>query len=310
MKKGRFTFVGASPTDVDDSRKVFAVPPAEVRKGRFTLTKQDKLSSSGSTTSYASQSSTPAGTPEGTPGPPIITKKGRFVISNMEQQEASGDAPPPQNQAAAPTHQYDTQLPQQQQEQQQQQQPQSHEQSQPQQLNGAAQSYEHTAGQQQIRHDQMVFADSNHQRQQSMASDTGSLSLNIQQQQDQQGSMTPPYPPPSPDSVYVQQLTQQQDPPQQLRPPQQQQQLSIPALSQASQERSVHQESEQLSQQPRKVPARSNIPRNSAVGFAGREGLGKVYYFLDQMKLEVTDADRLIKTLQTDNKCLVSAGSR
>ena len=35
-------------------------------------------------------------------------------------------------------------------------------------------------------------------------------------------------------------------------------------------------------------------------------GLGKVFYFLDQMKLEVTDADRTIKNLQTDMKILVS----
>jgi hypothetical protein len=34
-------------------------------------------------------------------------------------------------------------------------------------------------------------------------------------------------------------------------------------------------------------------------------GLGKVFYFLDQMKMEVTDADRCIKTLQTDIKHLV-----
>ena len=36
-------------------------------------------------------------------------------------------------------------------------------------------------------------------------------------------------------------------------------------------------------------------------------GLGKVFYFLDQMKLEVSDADRTIKNLQTDMKILVSA---
>jgi hypothetical protein len=33
-------------------------------------------------------------------------------------------------------------------------------------------------------------------------------------------------------------------------------------------------------------------------------GLGKVFYFLDQMKMEVTEADRCIKTLQTDMKLL------
>jgi hypothetical protein len=34
-------------------------------------------------------------------------------------------------------------------------------------------------------------------------------------------------------------------------------------------------------------------------------GLGKAFYFLDQMKIEVTDADRVIKNLQTDMKFLV-----
>jgi hypothetical protein len=36
-------------------------------------------------------------------------------------------------------------------------------------------------------------------------------------------------------------------------------------------------------------------------------GLGKVFYLLDQMKTEVTDADQCIKTLQTDMKLLVRA---
>lgn len=34
-------------------------------------------------------------------------------------------------------------------------------------------------------------------------------------------------------------------------------------------------------------------------------GLGKVFYLLDQMKIEVSDADGCIKTLQTDMKLLV-----
>jgi hypothetical protein len=38
----------------------------------------------------------------------------------------------------------------------------------------------------------------------------------------------------------------------------------------------------------------------------GKGGLGKVLYFLDQMKLEVTDADRTIKELQSGMKFLVS----
>lgn len=35
-------------------------------------------------------------------------------------------------------------------------------------------------------------------------------------------------------------------------------------------------------------------------------GFGRVFYLLDQMKTEVTDADQSIKTLQTDMKLLVS----
>jgi hypothetical protein len=36
-------------------------------------------------------------------------------------------------------------------------------------------------------------------------------------------------------------------------------------------------------------------------------GLGKVFYLLEQMKAEVTDADQSIRTLQTDMKLLVRA---
>jgi hypothetical protein len=38
----------------------------------------------------------------------------------------------------------------------------------------------------------------------------------------------------------------------------------------------------------------------------GAGGLGKVFHYLEQMKMEVTDADRTIKTLKTDMKFLVS----
>ena len=46
-----------------------------------------------------------------------------------------------------------------------------------------------------------------------------------------------------------------------------------------------------------------SIDRN---GIWSSVGLGKVFYLLEQMKSEVTDADRVIKTLQTDMKLLVS----
>jgi hypothetical protein len=45
----------------------------------------------------------------------------------------------------------------------------------------------------------------------------------------------------------------------------------------------------------------AKLPQSMETG-----GLGKLCYFLDQMKKEVTDADRSIKTLQTDMKVLVS----
>jgi hypothetical protein len=44
----------------------------------------------------------------------------------------------------------------------------------------------------------------------------------------------------------------------------------------------------------------TSVPRNSEAG------LGKVFYFLEQMRLEVAEADRTIKSLQTDAKFLVS----
>ena len=46
------------------------------------------------------------------------------------------------------------------------------------------------------------------------------------------------------------------------------------------------------------VPTRPKIPPTF-------DGLGKVFYLLDQMRQEVTDADRTIKTFQTDLKLLV-----
>jgi hypothetical protein len=47
-------------------------------------------------------------------------------------------------------------------------------------------------------------------------------------------------------------------------------------------------------------------PRHIAPGFAGQQqGFGKMYYFLDQMRSEVQEADRTIKSLQTDMRCMV-----
>jgi len=57
--------------------------------------------------------------------------------------------------------------------------------------------------------------------------------------------------------------------------------------------------------QPHKLSPHPNAARGSGGGLAGQSGLGKVFYFLDQMRLEVTDADKTIKTLQSDMKFLV-----
>jgi hypothetical protein len=54
--------------------------------------------------------------------------------------------------------------------------------------------------------------------------------------------------------------------------------------------------------------SRQNTPTAPPSTAAQRQqqGFGKMLYFLDQMKLEVTDADQKIKSLQTDMRCLVS----
>jgi len=47
---------------------------------------------------------------------------------------------------------------------------------------------------------------------------------------------------------------------------------------------------------------RTPVRTQSQGGRSNQTGLGKVFYFLDQMKLEVTDADKTIKQLQSDMK--------
>ena len=64
-------------------------------------------------------------------------------------------------------------------------------------------------------------------------------------------------------------------------------------------------------QQPRIKQKNLVAPRNgtgygAGAGIGNGAGLGKVFYFLDQMKTEVTDADRTIKSLQKDMKFMVS----
>ena len=53
---------------------------------------------------------------------------------------------------------------------------------------------------------------------------------------------------------------------------------------------------------PEGAPRQRQAPgsRNNGGGLAAQSGLGKVFYFLDQMKMEVTEADKTIKSLQAD----------
>jgi hypothetical protein len=97
---------------------------------------------------------------------------------------------------------------------------------------------------------------------------------------------TPPPPPPPPPAITL-------HPPVQQQPP-------LPASLPAEATRS------ELSQTTtsRRPATMARSPAASS-GIAGQTGLGKVFYFLDQMKLEVTEADRTIKSLQMDMKFLV-----
>ncbi len=52
-----------------------------------------------------------------------------------------------------------------------------------------------------------------------------------------------------------------------------------------------------------------SVPKSGRDEHLAPTGLGKVFHFLDQMRTEVTQADKLIKTLQTENRLLVSFGN-
>lgn len=69
------------------------------------------------------------------------------------------------------------------------------------------------------------------------------------------------------------------------------------------------------SQQQARTPGASQPPRNkqrdlvaprAGAGYGNGAGIGKVFYFLDQMRVEVTEADKTIKSLQKDLKFMVS----
>lgn len=50
-------------------------------------------------------------------------------------------------------------------------------------------------------------------------------------------------------------------------------------------------------------PSSGATARNG--GYTGRQGVGKMFHYLDQLRLEATDAERTIKNLQTDVRLLV-----
>ena len=64
------------------------------------------------------------------------------------------------------------------------------------------------------------------------------------------------------------------------------------------------------SSQPQPPPPPSTQQRLPQSSQPQPPGFGKMLYFLDQMKLEVTDADQNIKNLQTEMKCLVRTFGR
>ena len=62
---------------------------------------------------------------------------------------------------------------------------------------------------------------------------------------------------------------------------------------------------EQATQQPQQYQHRYKSSNGSSKpNLASQKGLGKVFYFLDQMRTEVLDADRTIKALQSEMKSL------
>jgi hypothetical protein len=52
-------------------------------------------------------------------------------------------------------------------------------------------------------------------------------------------------------------------------------------------------------------PGAPGPTRNASVAYTGRQGVGKIFYFVDQLRLEAMDAERTIKSLQTDLRLLV-----
>lgn len=76
--------------------------------------------------------------------------------------------------------------------------------------------------------------------------------------------------------------------------------VPLPKLPQTTDKQAIAQGKKVAPKRPRRAP--QSIAMN---GLYGNFGLGKISYFLDQMKSEVAEADRMIKNLQTDTKLLV-----
>ncbi|KAL7568020.1 hypothetical protein ACA910_004602 [Epithemia clementina (nom. ined.)] len=113
--------------------------------------------------------------------------------------------------------------------------------------------------------------------------------------------------PPQPTAPPLQQHHQQQD-------QQQQQQQQGKDISTDNKQQQQQQQSNQSSigaGQDNKQPPRQEQQEQSTTGrykprqnLASQKGLGKVFYFLDQMRSEVLDADRTIKSLQSEMKSM------
>ena len=64
-----------------------------------------------------------------------------------------------------------------------------------------------------------------------------------------------------------------------------------------------------MSSKPPKVPKPMTATGNTPGGSGVSGGVGKMYHFLDQLKIEVVEADKMVKSLKGDVKFLVSSQS-
>ena len=108
---------------------------------------------------------------------------------------------------------------------------------------------------------------------------------------------TPPLHPPPQGSVISAKLSSQSPPP---PPPPPNQTDVVPPGPPISNEDAPS----ALPSKARSASTPTSRPRPTP-SMSGKQGFGKMLHYLDQMRLEVTDADRTVRTLQTDMKCMV-----